>query len=79
MLKLAQKLIFLAKISNFSKKAPSAPTFWALRAQNFAPPPSQILGAETYYFPVFGGRAPAYLRPWAEGAIFDNFSDFVKN
>ena len=49
---------FSEKTPNFSKLAPSAPKFWALRAQNFAPPTQIYGGAETHYLAMLGGLAP---------------------
>ena len=48
MLNLTPKLIFLLKTPNFSKKAPSAPKLWALRARNSAPivPRKTVPGGE---------------------------------
>ena len=56
--KIGSRAHFLGqKCQIFLKKAPSAPTFWALRAQNIAPHP-KILRGKNILFSGIGGRAP---------------------
>ena len=64
------KIHFLSeKTPNFSKKAPSAPKFWALRVQNFVGQPQSIGGRNLLF--LGSGRAapsthrPRKTRPWA--------------
>ena len=52
---------FSEETPDFSKQAPSAAKFWALRAQNFAPPTHIDRGAETLDLAVLGELAtPRY-------------------
>ena len=57
--KLGPKAHFYSeKTENFSKKGAFGAKFWALRAQNFAPPTPNFRGGQTLSFANFGGAAP---------------------